>query len=326
MWVALGLLVALAGVVLFGASRTGSRSVRVVAGVVAVVLVLPLVAVVGLGVFVATPTSGDRVARERAEAAAAEIADELVVPQHNSNGVLDGEQLALHAVRHAADLDGLGAREAGDRAVTVLGWSGRTTDPSGATVDLRVDVSVPYEPGGILGRDRSEGEATRCWRLTTGYYEYDESAGIDEIDCPETPLDQAPVPAGAATPGPGPVTPGPGTAASPAPTRPWLLDDATAPANEERLFTTLGGLPADVDEAAVREAVSAAFPGYTVDALREGDEVVATVAGPTHRDCLVAVRTGDDEPFRFSDFPRIFLEPGEIGCRPSLYWTDATAH
>ena len=65
---------------------------------------------------------------------------------------------------------------------------------------------------------------------------------------------------------------------------------------------------------------------YTVDAHREGDEVVATVVGPTHRDCLVAVRAGDDEPFRFSDFPPVFLELGEIGCRPALYWTDATTH
>ena len=126
--------------------------------------------------------------------------------------------------------------------------------------------------------------------------------------------------------------PSPGSAttqeptASPGPLRPWLLDEATIPANEKLLFATLDGLPAGVGEGAARAAVSEAFPDYTVDVRRQDDEVVATVVGPTHRDCLVAVRAGDDEPFRFSDFPRIFLEPGEIGCRPSLYWTDATTH
>lgn len=324
MWVALGFFVALAGVILYGASRIESRSVRVIARVVAVVLVLPLVAVIGLVVYVAAPTSGDGVARERAEATAVEIADELVVPHHNSNGVLDGEQLALHAVQRAADLEsGLGVWDARDQEITVLGWSGSTAEPGGATVDLRVDVNVPYESGGILGRDRSEGKAIGCWRLTIEYYEYDESADLDEIDCPETPLADAPIPAGVPTLGSG-TTPEP--SASPTATRPWLLEEATAPANEKLLFTTLSRLPADAGETAVRDAVSEAFPDYTVDAHREGDEVVATVVGPTHRDCLVEVRAGDEEPFRYSDFPPVFLEPGEIGCRPSLYWTDATTH
>jgi hypothetical protein len=316
MWVALGFLVALAGVILWGASRTESRSVRVIAGIVAVVLVLPLAVVVGFVVYVATPASGDHVARERAEATAVEIADELVVPLHNSNGALDGEQLALHVVQHA---DGLGVWGSRDSEITVLGWSGSTAERGGATVDIRVAVHVPYEPGGLLGRDRSEGDAVRCWRLTTEYYEYDESAGLDEIDCPEAPLDRVPVPAGA-------PSLGPDAKASPGPSRPWLLDEATTPANEKLLLTTLAGLPADAGETAVRDAVSEAFPDYTVDAGREGKEVVATVVGPTHRDCLVGARVGADEPARFTDFPRVQLELGELGCSPSLYWSNVTAH
>lgn len=317
MWFVLGCLVALAGVILFAARGSESRALRVGAWTVAVVLVLPMVAVIGFGVYLATPVSGDGVARERAKAEAVEIADELVVPHHNSNGVLDSEQLALYAVQHAAD--GLGAWEAEDREITVLGWSGNTAESGGATVDLRVDIHVAHQPGGLFGRDTSEGSAVRCWQLTVEYYEYDESAGVDEIDCPETSPDQAPVPAGV------PTTTGE-PAASPGPTRPWLLEDATTPANEERLLATLEELPAGADERAVREAVSDAFPDYTVNTGTNGGEVVAAVAGPTHRDCLVAVRAGADAPFRFTDFRRVQLELGELGCTPSLYWSNMAAH
>jgi hypothetical protein len=440
MWFALGFLVVVAGVILFSVRRSESRAVRIVAVLVAAGLVLPLVAVVGLGIYLGTPGNGDSVAAERAEAAVTAVADEIVVAQHNSNGVLDGEQLALYTVQRAAEYEyGLGVWEARDLEIVVLGWSGTTADGSGATVDVRVEAYVPYEPGPLLGRSRSEGRAVRCWRLVTQYYEYDEGADIDKIDCPAAPIGQVPVPAGVPTLGPeaqatvlqvlreaptpatgssladterlveevqtawwqqsspeeldgygvevhaqlekgvlvlavgipgrrecvigvretgsAPVlyagapdgelapggsgcqptlfwqnlltpmsTPEPEPIASPTPSRPWLLDEATTSANEKLLLGTLSDLPSGAGTEAARQAVAEAFPDYTVEAYRRDDELVATVAGPTHRDCLIAVRAGDRDPIRFTDFLRISLEPGEIGCMPSLYWTDVTAH
>ncbi|WP_423462964.1 hypothetical protein ACO229_23520 [Promicromonospora sp. MS192] len=444
MWVALGFLVALAGVILVGVRRSDLRTVRVVAVLVSVVLVLPLVAAVGLGIYLRTPRDGDRVAAERAEAAATAVADEIVLARYSGNGALGGEQLALDTVRRAAEYEyGLGVWDARDIEIVVLDWSGPTAGGSSATVDIRVEAHVPYDPGPLLGRSRSEGRSVGCWRMVNHYYEYDEGAEVDQIACPATPVGQVPVPDGVPTLGsearatvlralreapaipddvspveteqiveevqtawwqqsspeeldgygvevyaqheegtlvlavgnparrecvigvreagsapvlytgapdgdlapggsgcqpalywrgaltrlsePGPA-PEPATTASPAPSRPWPLDEATTPANEKLLLGALGGLPADANAAEARQAVAEAFSDYTVDAHREDDELVATVAGPTYRDCLVAVRTGDRAPVRFTDFLRISLEPGEIGCRPSLYWTDVTAH
>jgi len=102
--------------------------------------------------------------------------------------------------------------------------------------------------------------------------------------------------------------------------------DASDPKNEKLLLKTLAGMPPEADDAMILAEVEADFPEYQVDVRRDGDEVAVSVMGPGHRDCLVGVRAGADEPFRFTDFPRIQLEPGELGCSPGLYWSNVRAH
>ena len=102
--------------------------------------------------------------------------------------------------------------------------------------------------------------------------------------------------------------------------------DASDPKNEKLLLKALTSMSPDADEAMALAEVEAVFPEYRVEVRRDGDEVAVSVQGSGHRDCLVGVRAGADEPFRFTDFPRVQLELGELGCSPILYWSNVTAH
>ncbi|RPF19695.1 hypothetical protein [Myceligenerans xiligouense] len=413
--------------------------------VLAVVIVAPVVTVIGYWIYLSTPENGDRIAREQAAGTAAVIADEVVVPLHNSNGVLDAEQIAESALLEQPDPRLPDQRDA-TVAVELLGWDGATDEAEGARVDLRVEVVVHGgSDGALFARQRTGGHTVECYRLTVGYYEYDEAADLDTIDCPAdggTPEVPAGMPAelgpevGATTlqalddvdlspydgTGEGIVTDdiqqvmweafsseeyeaydlsirvgvldGPyvdgdetivaavglsypvdcvvgvkepgrpafvsvgypaqeleigglgcspqlveryGTpeiapeptatpSASPGPTPPWKVESASSAENEKRLLSLLSEVERDLDETDVLAALEKTFPDHTVDVRRDGNELAASVMGPGHRDCLVGVRVGDGVPFRYTDFPRVQLELGELGCVPGLYWSNVTAH
>ncbi|MBE1875072.1 hypothetical protein [Myceligenerans pegani] len=289
-----------------GRSR-GRTTGLVIAWTLAVVIVVPVVAVVGYGIYLATPQNGDRIAEREAADTAAVIADEAVVPLHNSNGVLHAEQIAESVFLEQPDPRLADERNA-DVTVEVLGWDGTTNEADGARVDVRIEVVVHGgSAGALFTRDRSAGHAVRCYRLTVGYYEYDEAAGLAPIDCP------APGSSGEFSTAPDPAAP-------------WKVESASSPKNEKRLLGLLSEAGPDSNEASVLAALEEAFPDHTVAVRREGDELAASVMGPGHRDCLVGVRVGDDEPFRYTDFPRVQLEIGELGCVPGLYWSNVTAH
>ncbi|GAB3174955.1 hypothetical protein GCM10027059_47930 [Myceligenerans halotolerans] len=419
----------------------------VIAWTLALVIVVPVVAVIGYGIYLATPGNGDRIARGTAADTAATIADEVVVPLHNSNGVLHAEQIAESAILRQPD-PRLPDRRNADVVVELLGWDGATDDADGARVDLRIEVVVHGGSGGTLfARGRTGGHAVECYRLTVGYYEYDEAADLDEIDCSAQGSTPPALPAGmpaelgpevgvkvrralddvdlsvyedishvivsdeiqqavgdefpfeeyegydltirvgildgpyvdgdetivaaigmpypvdcvvavrepgrpayvsveypseeleiggmGCTPqlitryGTGEAAPEPTAMPSPAspdPTAPWNVESASSTANEERLLEVLSEAGPDSEDASVLAALEDVFPDHTVAARRDGNELVASVMGPGHRDCLVGVRVGNDKPFRYTDFPRVQLELGELGCGPLLYRSNVTAH
>jgi hypothetical protein len=99
----------------------------------------------------------------------------------------------------------------------------------------------------------------------------------------------------------------------------------------ERVQATLADLPWEPDtaraEEAAKNAATAAFSEpVVVQAEQAENELVVTVAVPEARDCVVVVRPADGEPFQFSDFDRILLEPGEGGCGPYLYLRPIKTH
>jgi hypothetical protein len=57
---------------------------------------------------------------------------------------------------------------------------------------------------------------------------------------------------------------------------------------------------------------------WRVVSTTHGGELVAAVGVPAERDCLVAVRRVDGT-IAYPGYDRIWLEPGEVGCRVSLY-------
>ena len=105
-----------------------------------------------------------------------------------------------------------------------------------------------------------------------------------------------------------------------------LPDDAT-----EKVRTALVELPWNADarraeDDAVR-AVTAALPASViVQAEQEPSALVVTAAAPEARDCVVVVKPADGDPYQFSDFDRILLEPGEGGCGPYLYLRPVKTH
>ncbi|MEU7797835.1 hypothetical protein AB0B10_01025 [Micromonospora arborensis] len=168
-----------------------------------------------------------------------------------------------------------------------LAWSGRTTGGQQATIDVRFVATVEEDSGNTFGDlGNSAGQATRCYRYLLELYRY---TSFEEIDCPSV-----------ATP--------PVPTAAPIPTLP---DDA-----RDRLTAALRTATPDT----LANRVRAAFPEkhVIVDTVTHENALVTAVGVPAERDCLLLVRTPDGA-IESPGYDRIWLEPGEIGCRTGLY-------
>ena len=117
-------------------------------------------------------------------------------------------------IPHPRDADYLAAQfldaapattpESAERTTTeVLGWSGKSGDPHGATVRVRITVQLDAANATAIGQpDRTAGTATRCWKLTFfGTRNYD-TLRTAEIPCSDSR---------AKTPHPTPPAPDPPT-------------------------------------------------------------------------------------------------------------------
>ncbi|WP_240670224.1 hypothetical protein [Actinoplanes solisilvae] len=165
--------------------------------------------------------------------------------------------------------------------ITPVAWKGRTSGDEKATIDVRVVAAV-----GNRDAATTEGDATICYRYTLQLYRYTE---YEEIDCPK--IGRPPVPSAAA------VLKLPPDAAK-------RLETALFSATPE----TLGS------------KVRAAFPqeGIGVDTITSEGTLVAAVGVAAERDCVVMIKTTDGRTRQIS-YDRIWLEPGELGCRVTLY-------
>ena len=225
--------------------------------------------------------SGDTLARDAAAVEAKQLNTEL----GHRNRVRDaGSIAAAEIVQETED-----ATSGGGAAVRreALAWAGRTAGDERATVDVRFVVTVPEQPAvSIGGASNTAGEAVRCYRYEFQLYRY---TTYHEIGCPS----------GAAPPPP---------TAAPVPRLP---EDG-----RKRLTAVLR----DATPATLAAAVRAAFPQewITVDTTVHEGALVAAVGVPAERDCLLLVRTPAgkiDSP----GYDRIWLEPGETGCKTGLY-------
>ncbi|MET7667454.1 hypothetical protein ABZS39_04890 [Micromonospora luteifusca] len=168
-----------------------------------------------------------------------------------------------------------------------LAWSGRTVGGAKATIDVRFVATVEEGEVNTFGNlGHSAGQATRCYRYLLELYRY---TSFEEIDCPSV------------------VTP-PVPTAAPIPTLP---DDA-----RDRLTAALRNATPDTLASRVR----AAFPEkhVIVDTVTHENALVAAVGVPAERACLLLVRTPDGA-IESPAYDRIWLEPGEMGCRTGLY-------
>ncbi|WP_433130186.1 hypothetical protein ACQPWW_06695 [Micromonospora sp. CA-240977] len=167
-----------------------------------------------------------------------------------------------------------------------LAWSGRIFADEQATIDVRFTVAVAEKYGNYGNPGNSAGQATRCYRYRLQLYRPTSS---EEIDCPSV-----------ATP--------PVPTAKPYPAMP---DDAI-----DRLTKALRTATPDTLAATVR----AAFPEkhVTVDTTTHQNALVAVLAVPAERQCLLLVRTPDGAITQ-PGYDREWLEPGETGCNTGLY-------
>lgn len=168
-----------------------------------------------------------------------------------------------------------------------LAWSGRVFGDERATVDVRFVVSVPERsPVSFGDTGHSAGTATRCYRYELRLYRY---TSYQDIDCPS----------GAAPPPP---------SAAPVPQLPADGRKRLTAVLRKATPQTLAG------------AVRAAFPQewITVDTVTHEGALVAAVGVPAERDCLLLVRTPAGR-IEAPGYDRVWLEPGETGCRTGLY-------
>lgn len=262
-------------------SRPAGRTVhRLLVAVVVLCVGLP---VAGWWWFVrATSTrDGDDVAREQIRHAAVEVQEFLGYV----NRVRGAETFAAgilerrHRTAAAPNGDSLG--------IEPLAWSGRTFGDEFATIDVRFTATVTRRDStGFGDRGSTAGSATMCYRYVLQLYRY---TTREEIDCPIIVDPPIPVPE----------------------VIPALPVDA-----RQRLETVL--LAATPDSLATD--VRAAFPDefITVDTATHDGELVAAVGVPAERECLLAVRRTDGT-IDYPGYDRVWLEPGELGCRTALY-------
>ncbi len=202
--------------------------------------------------------------------------------------------------------------------VIVLGFDGRSDRSDGARVDIAVEAEVgrvscelsdrfnPWNP--CEGPNRTAGSATTCWTLTVHARRHQGAADVDQVDCPEVLAALDPRPEAEPTLSPQDEDEGPQLIGD--------LPDDTA----DIVLDVLSGLAADADPAAAEAAVRDALAEHVdVAARRDGDELVVAAGIMWTSDCVVVVRQGDDDPFRFTDIRPIQLEKGEMGCGPGLY-------
>ncbi|MFD6176048.1 MULTISPECIES: hypothetical protein [unclassified Isoptericola] len=248
---------------------------------------------VAAGAFVAD--DGDALAAELGERIAIGIADDIE-PSYD-----EPADAATIVQRRAVVSPRLPEDEVGVTfSVVPLAWEGASGDRDGALIDVAVSVEVAQIDSVMGDAGRDSGSSTSCWRFAVRAPDPDDVADYDEVECP---TDLSP--------------------AQPLPTTPPSLD-VRASDEARRVLDELpdGASPEDA-EAALR----AVFPGVDViRADRAKDELVAAVGVTEARDCIVAVRPDGGPTWRFTDFDRILLEPGELGCTPGLYTAPVTTH
>ncbi|WIM99771.1 hypothetical protein ACTOB_003433 [Actinoplanes oblitus] len=150
--------------------------------------------------------------------------------------------------------------------------------------DEKATIDVRFA---VRTRDSEPTDGTTwCYRYTLELYRY---TSYDEIDCPAVASPPAP-------------------SASP-PLK--LPDDAPA-----RLAAALR----DATPETLADRVRTAFPqdGIGVDTVTDKGTLVAAVGVAAERDCLVMIRKPDGKTMPVA-FRPVQLEPGETGCRTSLY-------
>lgn len=254
---------------------------------VAVVLVLAVAAFLWILYEVSVPDSGNRAADRDGEARAQLIAEDLE-PRYAQP--VDAENLAQRVLdEHAGG------------GVTVLSWDGDSGADGGAVVEVGIRVELAAVHGEWFDPGRTAGSSTTCWRLVVHAWQHDAQADRDEIRCPDDP-------------GEGPI---------PDPTPlPSLGPDA-----EATVLRVLDALPAGATAASAEAALRAEFAEFVDVQVEEGyAELVAAVGVLRSRDCIIGIAPDDEPAWRFSDFRRIRLEPGEGGCTPRLYLAPVTTH
>ncbi|MGC4892347.1 hypothetical protein [Micromonospora sp. DT31] len=225
--------------------------------------------------------SGDAQARTMAAAEAKELNHNL----GHRNRVRDAASIAAAEILRDIDRTPPTGRTGVRREA--LAWSGRTARDVRATVDVRFVATVEEQlPVSFGDPGTTPGEATRCYRYQ---FELSRYTTYQEIDCP------------------GGHAPPPPTAAP----VPQVPQDGPKRLTAVLRTATPGTLA---------DAVRKAFPEdwITVDTTTHEGALVAAVGVPAERDCLLLVRTPAGKIVAPS-YDRIWLEPGETGCRTGLY-------
>lgn len=195
-----------------------------------------------------------------------------------------------------------------DVDVTAFEGAGQSGLPARGVLKVTVDVEAgQWDDGGAVDQ-WSAGTATTCSSFRSSAV-----AGLHDlqpVDCADAdvvPPAREPEPQAAEPPPTGPASP-------PPPTDPEAI----------RLLDLLGSLEPHASEDAVVRVVGGGFPGEFLETGRS-DAAIVVVVGEWE-DCLVGVLPVDDAPFLFSDFDRILLTRGEMGCTPQLYLNPVTTH
>ncbi|MEU2198963.1 hypothetical protein [Isoptericola sp. NPDC019482] len=275
-------------------------------GLVALLTVVPTIATIYIvnklvdgpvrdaaGIFVAE--DGDALAAELGERVAIGIADD-VEPSYDepADAAAIVQRRAIVSPRLPQGEDGV------SYSVVALAWQGSSGDRDGALIDLAIVVNVDHIDSVMGDAGRNSGSSRSCWRFVVRASDLDDVADYDKVDCPQ-----------ASSP------------AQPSPTPPPSLDADES----DEVRQVLDQLPDGASPDDAIAALRAVFPGVdVVRAERAADELVAAVGVTQARDCIVAVRPDGKPTRQFTAFDRILIEPGELGCTPSLYTTPVTTH
>lgn len=227
-----------------------------------------------------SPRVGDDVARDYIRTAASGVRADLGY----INRMRNAETFAARILERDAPV-WLPIRDS--LQIEPVAWSGRTTGNEVATLDVRFTATVTWQSSGGFGaRGNTAGSATACYRYLLQLYR---DTGQEKIDCPD--IDEPPVPVAEVIPA--------------------LPRDA-----KQRMEAVLLSAAAD----SLASDVRAAFPEdfIFVDTATHDGELVAAVGVPAERECLVAVRLVDGT-IAYPGYDRIWLEPGEVGCKVALY-------